>query len=366
MEILSQWLDRASIGESSVADGELDIAQSAKIIALANQKCAEWAARWCSVDVGRIVLTTGTTDACDAALLVRNEIPEVIVYTDLAHNCTRGSVIGASRFLSTISNTNVTTATLAISDLFSLPPKRFVNEMYRRLSGLIDGRKAILVLEHVTSVEGFRLPLDHIVDRSTSLLPQVDLVIDGSQAVGLWRPPASLTGAYVGCFHKYLDGPVATGFAVLPSGLAEMAPYRLSITRVPLQDCPEEHFPTTDIGKWTLCSKSLEEFEKGRSTSERITVIENFRELLVQELPEQLLDRANHVLPIYKSHILLLKSEPLIDIVTVWQFLRNRGFSTKRTTEGIRITLHDGLRIEMIESFSSILAQAVHTQVKTA
>jgi uncharacterized protein (DUF2249 family) len=358
MEKQYVWLDRACMTESGTDGGRLDTEAGARNLSAAYRACANWVAEWCGVDSDRVVLTTGTTDACDNALLVGGRATRMLIYTDLAHECTQRSVFCAADMLPALKGTRTDTACLTISDLFHLPPEALSKALVSRLQKLTGGEAATVVLEHITSHDGRRLPIHEISADLARWMPEIYLIVDGAQGAGIWRPPANLRGAYIGCFHKYMNGPVGTGFAVLPPTLAEKMPHRLRATRPVDAHRIGEYLPTTDISKWLGCAQAIASFRQHRRTKERVSIVEALRLHLFAALPRPMRDQLDCILPEYQSHILNFHSSDATSPEHLWRTLDNLGFGTKRTASGIRITLHDDLDVDTVDSFTQNLLKA--------
>ena len=339
--------------------GRLDTEVGARNLSAAYRVCANWVAEWCGVDSDRVVLTTGTTDACDNALLASGHATRMLINTDLAHECTQRSVLCAADLISTLTGMQTDTACLRISDLFHLPPETLSEVLVSRLRELTRGEAATVVLEHITSHDGRRLPIHEISGDLARRMPEVYLIVDGAQGAGLWRPPTNFRGTYIGCFHKYMNGPVGTGFAVLPPALAEKMPHRLRATRPVDADRTGEYLPTTDISKWLGCAQAIASFRQHRHTEDRVSIVEALRLHLFAALPRPMREDLDCILPQYQSHILNLHCSDVVSPEHLWRTLDNLGFGTKRTASGIRITLHDDLDVDTVDSFTQNLLEAL-------
>lgn len=252
------WLNSGCLGPRNSEEGHLNTADASATLLASYRACSQWVADWCGVERERVLLTTGATDSCDIALTTRYGSPTALLHTNLAHECTKSSVTCAAAFIGELIGKRIPVVEIAINDLFERPPRDFAAELARRVSGACGEEKAGLVLEHVTSDDGFVLPLDDICEHLGSMSPRVDIVLDGAQASGVWRPPTTFSGAYVGCFHKYVDGPAGTGFCVLPIGLARYALHRARATQSWGDADIGEHLPTTDVLKWSACRDAIE------------------------------------------------------------------------------------------------------------
>ena len=319
------------------------------------RRCIEWVSDWCAVDPDQVLLTSGATDALDTALTTRKGLPSIIVHSDLGHECTRSSVVCAADYLGSIGGRAIPVAEVKISDLFGRDPHSFAAELALRIAALCDARNGVLVLEHVTSRDGFCLPLSEISRYLRSALPEIDLVIDGAQAAGLCRPPAGLHGAYAACFHKYIDGPAGTGFCVLPRAVAGKALHRVRATLSGNAPVVGEHLPTTDVTKWEACKVAVDALRARSSPECRLARVLDLRRELLEKLPGTLRTNPSAVRAEYRSHIISVNLPDKDKADTIWRALVGRGFSTKRLDDGIRVTLHDTLDSQAIGSFTEAL-----------
>jgi selenocysteine lyase/cysteine desulfurase len=247
-----------------------------------------------------------------------------------------------------------------ISDLFDREPCKLASELARRVGALCDVGNRVLVLEHVTSEDGLLLPLVEISAELRTALPGVNLVIDGAQAAGLWRPPAGLDCTYAGCFHKYIDGPVGTGFCVLPRGLTSKALHRLRATQSENFRGTAEHLPTTDVAKWRACMEAVESLCARGSSDDRLARVLDLRRDLLEQLPSEAKLHMCHVRAEYRSHILSLNIGSNGEAKEIWRRLLERGFSTKQLDHGVRITLHHTLSSQSVGTFANVLTDLMN------
>ena len=357
------WLNAACLGDSSSNGGRLNTAEEASVLIDAYRACTEWVAGWCRVDPDRVVLTTGATDACDIALTTRAGPPSVVIYSDLAHECTIRSVECAADFIGALTHRTVSVVQVTISDLFHLTPEDFAAVLIERIAS--TGKRpgpVVVVLEHVTSLHGWRLPVAEIARHFKSSLPRAELVVDGAQAAGLWQPPDGLECTYFGCFHKYVDGPVGTGFCVLRPGLAQTSVRRVRASQAWRTDDGTEHLPTTDIEKWRLCASALRSLSARGSVAGLQAKIRQLRGEVVNQLPEEATGQLRRVRSEYLSHIIPLDLPDAENAAGVYQFLRHNGFGTKQVGNCIRIALHDSHDVESLTRFALCACEAIRIE----
>lgn len=138
------WLNSACLGPSNIRDGQLDTLEASSGLLESYRRCTEWVTTWCGVGAEQVLLTSGATDACDTALTTRNGLPTWIVYSDLAHECTRSSVVCAADFLGAICGRTVAVAQVKISDLFALAAGELAAELARRVGAICGAARGVL------------------------------------------------------------------------------------------------------------------------------------------------------------------------------------------------------------------------------
>jgi selenocysteine lyase/cysteine desulfurase len=285
------------------------------------------------------------------------------MHSDLAHECTIRSVECAADFVGALTRRTIKVRKLRISDLFDLGPEAFAKELVGRISSVCDGRgTVVLVLEHVTSLDGWLLPAAEIARRIHRITPHVELILDGAQAVGLWQPPKGLNYAYVGCFHKYVDGPVGTGFCVLPPGRADVALHRIRATQSWRFTGTGEHLPTTDVAKWKRCADALLSLSARGSARAREARIRKLRQELINQLPSEITSQVPSHQAVYRSHIFSLAFPSVDEAVRIHDRLQASAFGTKRLENLIRVTLHDTNDSSSLSSFAAFVSDAMKNE----
>jgi len=353
------WLNAASLGSSNAQKSYVDTKIAASDLQQSFRRCIEWVADWCASAPNQALLTNGTTDACEIALITRVGLPHIVMHSDLAHDSTRRTVSCVAEFFTQLGQHPVASAELKISDLFGKEPEEFAIELARRAESICLGGAGALVLEHVTSEDGYLLPLREIIIHLRSALPTLAVVVDGAQASGLWQPPSNLDYAYAGCFHKYVDGPVSTGFCVLPNGLASKSLHRVRSTHYSRLQESGEYLPTTDISKWSECALALTSLRSRGPVDVRVKKIQHLRCVLLERLNEHF---SKHIVPVrqeYRSHIVSLRFNSSQRSREVWSRLVDAGFATKQLESGIRITLHDTLSSDSVCALTDTLNETI-------
>lgn len=337
------WLNAGCLGQANSKDETADPTAAACDLRDAFCQCIGWVAEWCKCRPGNVVLTSGTTEACDLVLRSWPVIPSRLYYSDLTHVSVEQSVCQAARYLTHVTGTTVAVGRITISDLIGRPSLDFATAVTDRIAEDAGDRQGLLVLEHVTSEAGCQLPIVEVGQRLRSQLPRIGMVVDGAQAVGLWPVPPGFAGAYIGCFHKYANCPVETGFAVIPNVKAGCLPQHLGARTWDALELDGEYCPTCDVEKWQHCADVL-------SCETTITGIAN-RQLRIRELQsifERIVGR-RVVWPnipsdsTYCSHILAIDCGSAQRAAEFHRLLIEHNYHTKLVGCRIRITLHHAI-----------------------
>ena len=149
MNTPSIWLNSACLGPRNSRDGRADTVTGEMDLRESFSECVEWVARWCDIESERVVLTAGATDSLDIALTTRLGAPAIILHTDLAHECTRSSVVCAAEFIGGLVGREIPVAEICITDLFGLQPTEFARALAQRLADRCGSVNAVLVLEQI-------------------------------------------------------------------------------------------------------------------------------------------------------------------------------------------------------------------------
>jgi selenocysteine lyase/cysteine desulfurase len=347
------WLNWACLGERSAADGNDDMAAASASLKRALRTTIEWTAAWMQCSPQHIILTSGTTEACDVILRnARVPQPEVILHSSYAHPTVRESVRRAAKYLTAVGARQVSAIEVDLASN-ETSPDVLAAEVAQRVTAAAAGRPALLILEHVTTF-GDRLPVDEIEVCLAETAPRITLVWDGAQAVGLWRPKHSSRADYIGCFHKYVDGPVGTGFAVIRNADLDLLPHRVAARQYDLLDCEAELLPSDEIHKWLACATALGELVD--DDGGRLRKVAKLRELLLRELPPRILGNASDST---RSHIVTIDLLSPSIATLVWRRIEAQGFRTKLDGARIRISLHHSQSENEVSVFAKQLKSEI-------
>ena len=340
------WLNWACLGEHSVGGQNYDVIGASAALKGALRRCIEWTAAWMGCSPDHVILTSGTTEGCDVALrAARGRRPEVILFTNHAHPTVREAVRRAAKYLTAVGDTEVEAIELQLS-LRGTSSEDLAVLIGHHAETAAAGRCALLLLEHVTTF-GERLPVEEIESYFTEKQPGTTLVWDGAQAVGLWRPKHPSEADYVGCFHKYVDGPVGTGFAILRDVDLDLLPHRVAARQYGLLAGEGELLPSDETTKWLACAAAL-----GESVDDdgvRLGKVVRLREVLVAALPPNILGGAVDSL---RSHIVTIDMGSSARATAVWLRIEDQGFRTKLEGGRIRISLHHSLSENEVALFA--------------
>lgn len=211
---------------------------------------------WINANDHIVALTSSATAACEIGLQAVALEAEAIAYTDLAHPNIVGAIRSVARMISKARGSEVR--------LVEIPLRRLIDEtvdatscaerVAQAVTAGLAGSRAALVIEHVGYQEGIRLPIGAIVEQLDEISDQLEILVDGAQAIGVWKPDRPLRAGYIGCFHKFLGAPPGTAFLAL-RGEHDLLPHSLACT---VNNETRQDFPTTDIAKWEATASTIE------------------------------------------------------------------------------------------------------------
>lgn len=357
-ENLPIYLNGACIGPSSLLSGPQAFAKQQLDLHRALINCIEWAEQWSQARNLSVLLTSGATDACDAAVRAALS-PDVklLFMTDHAHPTVRGCVRQSTQFLSRMFGTSVEISEIALEPLLTLPEEEFARALIDRVQHVSCGVQTLLVIEHVTSLLGIRVPVE-IIDRQIceKNLP-IRLIVDGAQAVGAWHPWPEMTADYFGSFHKYMDCPAGTGFLAIREVDLPLLPYDvISLSRQYLTS-NNESCQTIPGHNWIECSKRLSEISP---TTDRAARLLALRDQLVNTVGQENIRPRMAADSPYRSHIVSFNCGSHESAMSVWNSLLDKGYETKCEQGLIRVTLHHSLTESQVDKFGRLLRRSLH------
>lgn len=346
---LSVWLNWACLGEASTDLRAMDLASRETALHHAMIDCISWVARWTGCREGDVFLTGSATAACDTLLHASAaDRPHFILTTDQVFGSIAESARRASRLLRLWTEEDVQTRSLPIGPFLELPSAEFAMAVASAVMDITAGRRSVLIIEHVTSSLGLRLPVDLLAAglRDSNCL----LLIDSAQSVGLWPCESTSESASFGCFHKYLNCPAGTGFGIVGRGISpDLLPAGV-VTAARLDS--GGHLPTQDADRWITTADHLPlptpcSVSRDKIRALQAVVLDHLAAIITPS-------------PIggdegLRSHIIALELGASDTARLVWQRLEDERFLTKIDGSRIRVSLHHSLARTEVVAFCQSL-----------
>lgn len=211
-----KWLNSARLGQPLLARS---CADPGTILRATFESVRNWVSDWCCRPDAKVALLDSTTAACDAALLALAGETDVYLYMTQSHPSIRQSVRGAAKLAAFIRGRPTVVKEVEFGGFTLASPELLADSIAESIARTSAGRPSVVVLEHVTYKHGLLIPIEGVVERLAKLSPATRVIIDGAQAVGIWRPPPLAISAYLGCFHKYVGALPGTAFLLVDTSL---------------------------------------------------------------------------------------------------------------------------------------------------
>lgn len=339
------WLNWACLGESS-QDDRHSLASRRALLRESLEICRHWVAETFDRPESDVILTSSATEGCD--LLVRatwTHPEEQIVRTNHAFDTISKSIERTARHLARVSGRLVKVGVVDIDPLLSKSSADFAKMFLERVALLTDGEPTVVVLEHVTSRFGLSLPVDAIRERLAGT--NTRLVIDEAQAIGIGQISSDFRTAHFGCFHKYLDCPSGTGFAIVPAADHDDLP---AFAIDGASDNLISHLPTQDVERWALCAARLSR----TAPTDVAKKIGRLREAMLTELAP-LKHSASEGRAEYRSHIVAVDLGSDDFALKTWTTLDSLGYRTNLDGHWVRVSLHHSLSEGDVVGFARTL-----------
>lgn len=205
------YLDWARIGRKHSEFGPLGAGEGSGKLGMCFETLRVRLGDWLGVAPEHIVLTANGTEACDISLRCQARPDwEFVATTDQSHPLVEGTVRRLRYHLGRLLCREIEGVRIPWQ---SLQLRESVKEegLGGGLGETFRGRAGCLVLEHL-SYRGIRFDVEAVAGALSATYPEVSLVVDGTQASGVWRPGRPIFG-YFGCLHKYIDSDAVGGFA---------------------------------------------------------------------------------------------------------------------------------------------------------
>ena len=344
------------MGQASRESSRQDLIGDAAALKSALRTCIDWTVGQLCASADDVVLTNGTTEACDIALRSpRPQQPRSILVTNHAHPTIIGAAERAAAYLSRITGAPVEQRVVDVPTRLDLCPKLFASDFVNRCMSVSGGLPAYLVLEHITSL-GLRLPVVDVAQQIESRGVPIHLIIDGAQAVGPW-PVGELGSAdYIGCFHKYANGPLETGFAVVRGVDTALLPHAHATRLRRMFENDGEQMPTLDLQKWTRCAAVLNALP---SAAEMAAQLKELRAVLLSRgLPLHPTTAVQPDSP-YGSHIVTIDAVSTPRADGVLRRLTGGGWIVTVRGRYVRVSLHHSVTVQQLDAFAVALKAAL-------
>lgn len=348
------WLNSAFLGRPGLGVA-MSSARPALPVASSFLGLGRWVLDWVGWPTGRVAFVESTMAACDAALAALAADREVFLHTSGAHQTIIHSVSVAARSTARYRGRPTVVREVPLGDLDLTSADAVAEEIVARVARYSDGRPAVLVLEHVTYDTGLRLPVDAITARLRERASHVRIVIDGAQAVGLWRPRQTGFSAYLGCLHKYIAAPAATGFVVVDGALADHLPAHVqAMCDVPAAEAGR-FLHTVDLEKWSLAERVVRLNHAIGNLDTRLGRVAAFNRVLDATLAPATVSLGIRHDPALRSHISSVDLGSEEAAAHVVASLAAQGYRLQQCGTLVRITAGQGARPQWARDVGRLL-----------
>jgi selenocysteine lyase/cysteine desulfurase len=331
-----KWLNSACLGHfgpglpRSIHNAHMNISDTLDGL-------GQWIIDWTKFRHGRVGFVGSTTAACDAVLFALAADREVYLHTSGAHPTIAHAVRVAARLAGHLRGLKNSVHEIDLENLKLGSGSDVAQTLAARVVSAVGARKGVLVLEHVTYNHGLRLPIDDIARALATRCPNVKIVIDGAQAVGLWRPQGAPVAAYIGCFHKYIAAPPSTGFLVVEPDLARWLPAHVQ----PMCESKLELglLATIDLTKWVRVLDILRERTSIDDLANRLDKVKYFNQKLEFALSPCAISLGADYDPELRSHISTVSFQSDRAAEAIQAILWKRGFAIQRFDNLVRVSM---------------------------
>ncbi len=297
-----------------------------------------WVTQWTGYVNKQVAFVESTTAACDAALSALDAGCELYMYTSSAHPTIRQSLRNAAHSSGRLRSTPPVIHEIELQNLNLSSSEDVAVNIVKQIELAAEMRQSLVILEHITYDHGLRLPVNLIVELLTARCPNVKVIVDGAQAVGLWRPQSPDVAAYIGCFHKYTGSPAATAFLVIDASIVEWLPSHVQATCNVPEAIAASTLPTIDMGKWEKAAEVVKTFAAVENVEERLNLNTSFnRELETSLFPYSISLGHGHD-PNLRSHISSFAFNSESAAKHAFDIMEQNDFAVQQIRNIIRIT----------------------------
>lgn len=330
------WLNAACIGRVPTEAGRYPDSAGASLVD-SFDLLREWTQHWLQSAQNTMVFLESTTAACDVALLALLGGVQTIVHTSSAHPTIRASVHSMTEIAARLTANHVSVHQINLENITTLCVDEYVKTLCRYIDRLAVG-SSIVILEHVTYDHGVRLPIEEVTRRFSNN-DDISFLIDGAQAIGLWRPSSAFASkAYIGCYHKYAGGPEGTAFASLEGVPATAIPYSVGCTASVSSKDANGLLPTMEIGKWPVAAREIPKLNRLEDLAGRLAAIEEFNTAFDDALKPLSVSLGKGHDPNLRSHISSLPMRSCHEARVVVKTLEDKGVFLQQIGNLVRVS----------------------------
>jgi selenocysteine lyase/cysteine desulfurase len=336
-----RWLNSAFLGHHG-SGMPASVGRMAPPIALPFDRLRQWVLEWTGRRTGKVAFVESTMAACDAALLSLAADQDMHLYTSSAHPTISHSVAVAAEIVGHMRGRPTLIREVSLRNLPLRSGAAVADAIADRVERSAKMRPSVLVLEHVTYDSGLRLPIDAIIARLNARARNVRIIVDGAQAVGLWRPQHDGFAAYLGCFHKFMGGPAATAFVVIDEALARRLPAHVKVMCDVSGASAARCLHTVDLAKWSMTEQVVRTHNAIAELGDRLSRIEVFNRALDAALaPAAVSLGADHD-PHLRSHISSVTFAGRRAAATAVAELARNGYAVQQCGRLVRVAAGHG------------------------
>lgn len=300
-------------------------------------KLENWVIEWTGYENGVVGFVESTTAACDAVLMALSDDSQIFIHTSSAHPTIQHSIRNTAKIVAHIRKSKVDVREIDLGVISWDSEANTADLIVERVLEVVGMEKGIFVLDHVTYDHGVQLPVKVVVEKLKELRPNLQIVIDAAQSVALWRTHKLDVAAYVGCFHKYIAAPAATGFFIVPQELKQWLPPHVQT----MADLPKQldFLPTLDLIKWRQTVDTLRENMALKDLEMRISKIERFNQAFEMALSPYMRSFGINYKSNFRSHISSLTFKNENDAEDIKRVLFSKGYEVQHFGKIIRISV---------------------------
>jgi hypothetical protein len=351
-------LNSASLGDYSdtdVRDGTFAPGDKSPAIAATFESIRRWVRQWTDYPDGSVALLDSTTAACDAAMLALAADRDVFLYTSHAHPTIRQSVRRTAELVGRIRRQHIVAREVDLDGLNLGSQSVLADAIADRIAQTVGTAPAVVVLEHVTYKHGLHVPIAQVLERLAERRPLTKVIIDGAQAVGIWRPPSVPFAAYLGCFHKFVCAQPGTAFLLIdPQFGNQLQAHVKAVCDLPRADTAYV-VQTLDLEKWNRTAEHLAAQHAISGLSKRQNLVRGFNDALDAALFPRVISLGRDHDPALRSHISSVPFASADSARAALAAAARNGYVVQQIEDHVRITAGRDARREWGTAIGRIL-----------